>query len=143
MTTAHAGIPTTPSTEELVYRARAALQRCGVNPHNLTADAESITAGTAAKSTRTITVVWLAPHGDHSTSWWLAPGHLSNVATASIPITVDAIVLALIKSRLIIPVLHGSPPGPDLAATNHRRRARHPLEIGPHLPPTTPGQCAV
>ena len=44
MTTAHAGIPTTPTTEELVDRARAALQRCGVDPHTLTADAESITA---------------------------------------------------------------------------------------------------
>ena len=33
MTTAQAGIPTTPTTEELVDRARAALQRCGVNPH--------------------------------------------------------------------------------------------------------------
>ena len=44
MTTAQAGIPTTPTTEELVDRARAALQRCGVDPHTLTADAESITA---------------------------------------------------------------------------------------------------
>jgi len=33
MTTAQAGIPTTPTTEELVDRARAALQRCGVDPH--------------------------------------------------------------------------------------------------------------
>ena len=44
MTTAQAGIPTTPTTEELVDRARAALQRCGVDPHTLKADAESITA---------------------------------------------------------------------------------------------------
>ena len=39
MTTAQAGIPTTPTTEELVDRARAALQRCGVDPHTLKADA--------------------------------------------------------------------------------------------------------
>ena len=36
--------PSTPTTEELVDRARAALQRCGVDPHTLKADAESITA---------------------------------------------------------------------------------------------------
>jgi aldehyde dehydrogenase (NAD+) len=44
MTTAQAGIPATPTTEELVDRARAALQRCGADPHTLRADAESITA---------------------------------------------------------------------------------------------------
>jgi hypothetical protein len=60
------------------------------------------TGPTSAKSTRTITVVWLVLTAITVSSWWLAPGHLSNVATASIPITVAAIVLGLIKSRLII-----------------------------------------
>ena len=45
MTTAQAGIPTIPTTEEHIERARAALQRCGVDPQTLTASAESITAG--------------------------------------------------------------------------------------------------
>lgn len=56
----------------------------------------------AVKSARTITVVWLALTVITVSSWWLAPGHLSNVATASIPTTVAAIVLGLVKSRLII-----------------------------------------
>jgi aldehyde dehydrogenase (NAD+) len=44
MTTAPAATPTTPTTNELIDRARTALQRCGVDPRTLTADAESITA---------------------------------------------------------------------------------------------------
>lgn len=60
------------------------------------------TAAPSVTSTRTITVVWLALTVITVSSSWLAPGHVSNVATASIPITVAAMVLGLIKSRLII-----------------------------------------
>jgi hypothetical protein len=60
------------------------------------------TSSGTIKSSRTITVVWLVLTAITVSSWWLAPGHLSSVATASIPITVAAIVLGVIKSRLII-----------------------------------------
>ena len=35
-------------------------------------------------------------------SWWLAPGHAGGHTTASIPITVAAILLGFIKGRMII-----------------------------------------
>ena len=54
------------------------------------------------KSSRTITVVWLLLTAITVSSWWLAPRHSSTIATASIPITVAAIALGVIKSRLII-----------------------------------------
>ena len=60
------------------------------------------TAAPAVKPTRTITVVWVALTVITVSSWWLAPGHVANAATASIPITVAAIVLGLFKSRFII-----------------------------------------
>ena len=44
MTTAQASIPTIPTTLELVELARRALQRCGVDPHALTAGPDCITA---------------------------------------------------------------------------------------------------
>ncbi len=82
MTTAHAGIPTTPTTEELVYRARAAVQRCGVNPHNLTADAESITASSPltgealfdVPASRSADVVSARQRVSAELSWKEAPG---------------------------------------------------------------------
>ena len=44
MTTTQASIPTIPTTLELVELARRALQRCGVDPHALTAGPDCITA---------------------------------------------------------------------------------------------------
>lgn len=53
-------------------------------------------------STRAITVAWVVLSAITVLSWWLAPGHSEGPATASIPITVAAIVLGAIKSRVII-----------------------------------------
>jgi aldehyde dehydrogenase (NAD+) len=44
MTTAPAGIPTIPTTQDLVELARAALQRCGVDPHVLAAGPDRISS---------------------------------------------------------------------------------------------------
>jgi hypothetical protein len=51
---------------------------------------------------RTITYVWLTLIALTVLAWWLAPGHSGTLATASIPITVTVLVVALTKSRLII-----------------------------------------
>lgn len=53
-------------------------------------------------STRAITVAWVVLSAITVLSWWLAPGHSEGPATASIPITVAAIALGVIKSRVII-----------------------------------------
>lgn len=55
-----------------------------------------------AQSTRAITSAWLVLSAITVLSWWLAPGHTGAHATASIPITVAAILLGFIKGRLII-----------------------------------------
>jgi hypothetical protein len=59
------------------------------------------TPGTA-QSTRAITVAWLILSAITVMSWWLAPGHAGGHTTASIPITVAAILLGFIKGRMII-----------------------------------------
>ncbi len=51
---------------------------------------------------RAITLVWLALSAITVVSWWLAPGHSGGHGSASVPITVAAIVLGLVKCRLII-----------------------------------------
>ncbi|CAA0130852.1 Uncharacterised protein [Mycolicibacterium vanbaalenii] len=56
----------------------------------------------ATASTRAITVAWLALSAITVVSWWLAPGHSGAHASASVPITVAAILLGFIKGRLII-----------------------------------------
>ena len=53
------------------------------------------------ETARTITWAWLALVTITIGSWWLAPAH-SGTAEASVPITAVVLVLALIKSRLII-----------------------------------------
>lgn len=53
-------------------------------------------------STRAITVAWVVLSAITVLSWWLAPGHSEGPATASIPITVAAIALGVVKSRVII-----------------------------------------
>lgn len=65
------------------------------------------------ESSRTLTVVWLALTAITVSSWWLAPGHSTTIATASLPITLAAIALGVIKSRLIIRYfmeVHTAPP---------------------------------
>lgn len=56
----------------------------------------------ATPSTRAITVAWLVLSAITVVSWWLAPGHSGGHASASVPITVAAILLGFVKGRLII-----------------------------------------
>jgi hypothetical protein len=49
-----------------------------------------------------LTVVWLVLAGLTLVSWALAPGRTAGSVAASVPITVVVLVMALIKSRLII-----------------------------------------
>jgi hypothetical protein len=49
-----------------------------------------------------LTVVWAILAGLTLVSWALAPGHGSGAVSASVPITVVVLAMALIKSRLII-----------------------------------------
>jgi hypothetical protein len=51
---------------------------------------------------RVITMAWVVLSVITIASWWLAPGHASGVAAASVPITVTVIVLGVIKSRMIL-----------------------------------------
>ncbi|WP_237568895.1 cytochrome C oxidase subunit IV family protein [Mycolicibacterium lacusdiani] len=51
---------------------------------------------------RVITMVWVVLSVITIASWWLAPGHASGAAAASVPITVTVIVLGVIKSRMIL-----------------------------------------
>ena len=53
------------------------------------------------ETARTITWAWLVLVAITIGSWWLAPAH-SGTAETSVPITAAVLVLALIKSRLII-----------------------------------------
>lgn len=58
------------------------------------------------ETARTITWTWAVLVAITIGSWWLAPAHSgtahSGTAEASVPITAVVLVLALIKSRLII-----------------------------------------
>ncbi|GAB3236811.1 cytochrome C oxidase subunit IV family protein [Mycolicibacterium hippocampi] len=54
------------------------------------------------RSTRAITAAWLVLSAITVVSWWLAPGHSEDHASASVPITVTAILLGFIKGRVII-----------------------------------------
>jgi hypothetical protein len=49
-----------------------------------------------------LTVVWIVLAALTVVSWVLAPGHASGSVGPSVPITVAVLVMALIKSRLII-----------------------------------------
>jgi len=49
-----------------------------------------------------LTAVWVVLAGLTVVSWALAPAHSPGAASASAPITVVVLALALIKSRLII-----------------------------------------
>jgi hypothetical protein len=60
-----------------------------------------VTTSDATTETRAITVAWLVLSAITVISWWLAPGH-GGQASASIPITVAAILLGFVKSRMII-----------------------------------------
>lgn len=51
---------------------------------------------------RAVTFAWLVLCTITMLSWWLAPGHSGGHAEASIPITVVAILLGLVKCRMII-----------------------------------------
>lgn len=51
---------------------------------------------------RIITYVWLALTALTVLGWWLAPGHSPAPTAANTGITVAVLVVALIKSRLII-----------------------------------------
>lgn len=53
------------------------------------------------ETARTITWTWVVLVAITIGSWWLAPAH-SGTPEASVPITAVVLVLALIKSRLII-----------------------------------------
>lgn len=50
---------------------------------------------------RALTGAWLALCAVTVISWWLAPGHAGGSATASVPLTVTAVTLAVIKGRVI------------------------------------------
>ena len=60
------------------------------------------TTASADRSTRAITAAWLVLSAITVVSWWLAPGHSGGHASASVPITVAAILLGFIKGRVII-----------------------------------------
>jgi hypothetical protein len=56
----------------------------------------------SAGSSRAITIAWLILSAITLISWWLAPGHSGGLATASVPITVLAVLLGFLKCRMII-----------------------------------------
>ncbi|BBX69210.1 cytochrome C oxidase subunit IV family protein [Mycolicibacterium psychrotolerans] len=56
----------------------------------------------ATSTTRALTVAWLALCAITVISWWLAPGHASGTASASVPLTVTAITLGFVKGRVIV-----------------------------------------
>ncbi|MBI3212235.1 MAG: cytochrome C oxidase subunit IV family protein [Mycobacterium sp.] len=54
-------------------------------------------------ATRPATYAWVALCAITLLSWWLAPGHsATDVAVASVPITVAVVALGFVKGRLII-----------------------------------------
>lgn len=53
-------------------------------------------------SQRTVTWVWAALVAITVGSWWLSPAHAGGLTQASTPITAVVLILAIIKSRLII-----------------------------------------
>lgn len=61
-----------------------------------------ISATARITESRAITLVWLALSVITVVAWWLAPGHSTGPVGPSVPITVAAIVLSLVKCRLII-----------------------------------------
>lgn len=62
------------------------------------------TADTHPRTTtaRAMTWCWILLTAITLGSWWLAPAHFTDTVHASTPITALVLVLALIKSRLII-----------------------------------------
>ncbi|MBB2991809.1 hypothetical protein FHR72_003299 [Mycolicibacterium iranicum] len=56
----------------------------------------------ALSDSRAITAAWLGLSAVTIVSWWLAPGHGGTQSGPSVPITVAAIVLGFVKSRIII-----------------------------------------
>ncbi|MFC7672567.1 cytochrome C oxidase subunit IV family protein [Mycolicibacterium sp. GCM10028919] len=60
------------------------------------------TLPTVNHASRVITLAWVVLSLITIASWWLAPGHASGVAAASVPITVTVIVLGVVKSRVIM-----------------------------------------
>jgi heme/copper-type cytochrome/quinol oxidase subunit 4 len=53
-------------------------------------------------SPRAMTVVWLALVVITVGSWWLAPAHITGTVHENTPITALVLLLAAVKSRLII-----------------------------------------
>jgi hypothetical protein len=62
----------------------------------------STTSQSAADSGRTTTYVWAILSAITIASWFLAPAHEHGVVVASTPITIAVLLLALVKTRLII-----------------------------------------
>lgn len=60
------------------------------------------TTKASGTESRAVTSAWLALSAITMLSWWLAPGHSGGHAEASIPITVVAILLGMVKCRMII-----------------------------------------
>ena len=53
-------------------------------------------------SQRAVTWVWLTLVAITIGSWWLSPAHNGGLTQPSVPITAAVLVLAMVKSRLII-----------------------------------------
>ncbi len=60
------------------------------------------TSRSVAHSGRTTTYVWAILSAITIVSWFLAPAHEHGVVVASTPITIAVLLLALVKTRLII-----------------------------------------
>ncbi|RWA18847.1 prokaryotic cytochrome C oxidase subunit IV family protein [Mycolicibacterium elephantis DSM 44368] len=62
------------------------------------------TADTRSRTTtaRAMTWAWVLLTAITIGSWWLAPAHFTETVHASTPVTALVLVLALVKSRLII-----------------------------------------
>ena len=58
--------------------------------------------GAPSSTERTITRTWLVLVAITIGSWWLAPAHIDHTVSASTPLTALVLVLAWVKSRLII-----------------------------------------
>jgi hypothetical protein len=53
-------------------------------------------------TTTRLTYVWLLLSAITVAAWWLAPGHTRTAPSASVPITIAVLAMALIKARLVI-----------------------------------------
>ncbi|MGW5381573.1 cytochrome C oxidase subunit IV family protein [Nocardia sp. NPDC003963] len=58
--------------------------------------------GQRPDSVRVITIVWLALSATTVLSWWLAPGHSAAPVSPSTVVTVAAILLGALKTRLVL-----------------------------------------